>query len=146
MKGAAQKRLRELHNWFGVFFAPGLVFFALSGLLQTLGLHESGPSRQPIAAWVGVLASVHKEGEAALPKRRALPPAAPHSSAPPPAKHDDDRPGCPLFKVYALLLSVSLMASVITGIVVALANRAARRRTWTLLAAGCVVPVLLLLV
>ena len=45
MKARTQKRLRDLHNWLGVFFAPGILFFALSGVLQTFGLHESGPGR-----------------------------------------------------------------------------------------------------
>ena len=151
MKGATQKRLRNLHNWFGVFFAPGLIFFALSGMLQTLGLHESGPSRQPAAAWIGVFASVHKEGEAALPKARRPVQQQPGGVSAPPEHahghdHDHDRGGLAPFKFYVLLLSVSLIASAFTGVAVALANLAARRRTWSLLAAGCVVPLLLLLV
>ena len=146
MRGSTQKRLRVFHTWFGLFFAPGLVFFALSGMLQTLGLHESGPSRQPIAAWVGLFASVHKEGEATLPKVRAPAAATPRKAAPPQPKHEERAEGYPLFKVYAVLLSLALMASVGTGIAVALANKAARRRTWTLLAAGCIVPIVLLLI
>jgi hypothetical protein len=146
MKGATQKRLRNLHNWFGLFFAPGLIFFALSGALQTLGLHESGPGRQPAAAWIGVLASVHQEGEAALPERHAPPVGQAKPAAKPAAEHDHDDGGLSAFKIYVLLLSVSLIASAGTGIAIALANPAARRRTLVLLALGCVVPVALLLV
>jgi hypothetical protein len=155
MKGATQKRLRNLHNWFGVFFAPGLIFFALSGLLQTIGLHESGPSRQPAAAWIGLLASVHKEGEAAMPKAPSPNQHNPRATAVPSPEHGhgdgdgddhDHGGGFAPFKVYVLLLSVSLIASTLTGIAVALANSAARRRTWTLLIAGCVVPMLLLVI
>ena len=143
MKAAGQKRLRDLHNWLGMFFAPGIMFFAVSGIFQTLGLHESGPGRQPAAPFIGVLASVHKEGEAAVPARRPSPRMVPGKPAGPPPKHDDGG-GFPLFKGYALLLSISLIASALTGISVAFTNRAGRRRTWTLLAAGCIVPVLLL--
>lgn len=143
MKSATQRRLRDLHNWLGVFFAPGIIFFAFSGILQTLGLHESGPGRQPATPFIGVLASVHKEGEAALPKRRPPVPAVPAKLAGP-SKEQENGSGFPLFKVYALLLSVALIASAVMGIAVALANRMARQRTWSLLAAGCIVPLVLL--
>lgn len=143
MKATSQKRLRDLHNWFGVFFTPGIVFFAFSGIFQTLGLHESGAARQPIAPWVGVLASIHKDGKAAMPGRRPPPPAALVKPLRPKSKHDEDE-GFPPFKVYVLVLSASLIASAIIGVVVALAGRAARR-TWALLAAGCIVPLVLLL-
>jgi hypothetical protein len=151
MKGATQKRLRNLHNWFGIFFAPGVLFFALSGLLQTIGLHESGPSRQPAAAWIGLLASVHKEGEAALPKAPSPDQRNPRASAAPSRDHDhgddhDHGGGFAPFKVYVLLLSVSLIASTLTGVAVALANPAARRPTWVLLSVGCLVPLLLLII
>ena len=142
MRSSSQRRLRDLHNWLGVFFTPGIVFFALSGVFQTLGLHESAPGRQPAAPIIGVLASVHKEGEVVLPKRPPPPPAATDKPAVRTLKQEDER--FPLFKVYALLLSVSLITSAAMGIAVALVNRAARRRTWTLLAAGCVVPLVLL--
>ena len=145
MKAATQKRLRELHNWLGVFFAPGIIFFAFSGVLQTLGLHESGPERQPAAPFIGVLASVHKEGEAAMPKRRSPASAVPGKAAGPPPEHDHGG-GFALFKIYALLLSTALIAAAAMGIAVALTSRLARRRTWALLAAGCVVPLVLLVV
>ena len=143
MKPATQKRLRDLHNWLGVFFAPGIIFFAFSGIFQTLGLHESGPGRQPAAPFIGILASVHKEGEAAMPKRRPPPPTVLGKAAGSPAKHDHGG-GLSLFKIYALLLSAALIASAAMGIAVAVASRVARRRTWALLVAGCVVPLALL--
>lgn len=64
------------------------------------------------------------------------------SARPPENAHDGG--GFAPFKIYVLLLSVSLIASALTGITIALANAAARRRTWVLLASGCVVPLLLL--
>jgi hypothetical protein len=144
MKAASQKRLRNLHNWLGVFFAPGIIFFAFSGIFQTLGLHESGPDRQPAVPFIGVLASIHKEGEASLPKRRAPPPQAPGKPNVPP-EHDKAE-AFPFFKLYTLLLSASLILSVSIGVVIALINPAARRRTWALLGAGCAIPLLLLVI
>lgn len=143
MKATSQKRLRTLHSWLGLFFAPGVLFFAISGLLQTLGLHESGPGRQPATAFIGVLASVHKEAEAVVPKRRAPPAIQPGKPAPA-AEHDHDQAFRP-FKIYVLLLSVALIVSTGVGIAIALANHTMRRRNWGLLASGCVVPLVLLL-
>ena len=35
------KKLRAIHSYLGCIFAPMLIFFAISGLWQTLGLHFS---------------------------------------------------------------------------------------------------------
>jgi hypothetical protein len=144
MKAVSQKRLRNLHNWLGVFFAPGILLFAVSGIFQTLGLHENGPGRQPALPFIGLLASLHKEGEATLSKRRPPPAGAQIKPAGPSPEHDHDE-GLSPFKIYALLLSASLTASTVMGVAIAITNRAARRRTGVLLAAGCVLPVLLCL-
>ncbi len=157
MKAQSQRSIRNLHNWFGVLFAPGILFFSFTGLLQTLGLHENG-SHPP--AWIATIANLHKhqvishgarhapKPGAAVPKQGAehdddhdVPPSAPKRAA----EHDDhDAPLSPL-KIYVLLLSAVLFTSTLAGIAIALTNRAARRRTWALLAAGTLVPVLLIL-
>ena len=31
------------HNWLDLFFALLIIFFALSGMVQILGVHEDGP-------------------------------------------------------------------------------------------------------
>ena len=144
MKASTQRSLRDLHNWFGVFFAPGILFFAFTGTLQTLGLHERSDGASP-PAWIATIANLHKHQVASHGPRRAPPPAVaaqPHHNA----GHDDDHdaPLSPL-KLYVVLLSAVLFLSTLAGIAIALTNRAARRRTWALLAAGTLVPVLLLL-
>jgi hypothetical protein len=47
------KQVRQLHLYLGVFFAPSIIFFALTGSLQLVGLHEGHPGEayQP-PAWV----------------------------------------------------------------------------------------------
>lgn len=147
MKAQTQRRLRNLHNWFGVFFAPGILFFALTGSLQTLGLHEAEDGTRP-AAWIAAIANLHKHQALSHGPRRAPPPKAPAPESHHETGHDDhdhDAPLTPL-KIYVLLLSAVLLASTLVGISIALTNRAARWRTWTLLAAGTVVPVVLLLI
>ena len=54
--------LRQIHLFLGCFFAPLLAFFAFTGILQALKLHEArkGESYQP-PAWIKSLALVHKD-------------------------------------------------------------------------------------
>lgn len=69
---------RTAHLYFGVFIAPALLFFAVSGALQTFDLHESardGGSYKP-AHWILVLAQLHKHQSAQLP-----PPRKPQAAA-----------------------------------------------------------------
>lgn len=141
MKAQTQRSLRNLHNWFGVFFAPGILFFSFTGIVQTLGLHENA-AHPP--AWIAAVANLHKHQALRHGPRRA--PTPPPAAAKPPreAEHDDDAPLSPL-KLYVVLLSAVLFASTLAGVVIALTNRAARRRTWALLAAGTLVPLLILL-
>ncbi len=147
MKAQTQRSLRNLHNWFGVFFAPGILFFSFTGVLQTLGLHEADDGVRP-PAWIAAIASLHKHQVVSHGPRRPSPPRPAVAEPPHEAGHDDhdhDAPLSPL-KLYVVLLSAVLFASTLVGVVIALTNRAARRRTGALLAAGTLVPVLLLLV
>ncbi len=147
MKAQTQRRLRNLHNWFGVFFAPGILFFSFTGVIQTLGLHEADDGVRP-PAWIAAIANLHKHQVVSHGPHRLAPPKPVAAAPPREAGHDDhdhDAPLSPL-KLYVVLLSAVLFASTAVGVVIALTNRAVRRRTWLLLAAGTVVPVLLLLV
>ncbi len=56
------KQVRQLHLYLGTFFAPSILFFALTGALQLFGLHEGHPGEkyQP-PAWVAKLGSIHKD-------------------------------------------------------------------------------------
>jgi uncharacterized iron-regulated membrane protein len=67
------KQVRQLHLYLGVFFAPSIIFFALTGSLQLFGLHEGHPGEayQP-PAWVQKLGSIHKNQIVA--ERRGPPP------------------------------------------------------------------------
>src|SRR5689334_13374270 len=53
------RRLRQLHLYLGVVFAPVIVFFAFSGALQVLGLHEPVHGTAP-PAWISQLSTLHK--------------------------------------------------------------------------------------
>lgn len=80
------KLVRRLHLWLSVFFAPTIVFFALSGLVLLLGLNEGEGDSQPSAVWAK-LGQVHKLQSLDTPTRRPPRPSATPTGA------ADARPG-----------------------------------------------------
>ena len=82
------KAIRLTHNYIGVFFAPTILFFAITGCLQMFGLHETsrGSSYIPPAILVH-LSQLHKKGTLYLPARKPAPPG--------PAKADGQKADVP---------------------------------------------------
>ncbi|QUD89356.1 hypothetical protein [Phenylobacterium montanum] len=144
--------IRRIHNLAGVFFAPAILFFAFTGALQTLGLHEHrGPGPYQPPQWIKVIASVHKDQ--VLPKPK--PEAHEHEQAPNPdadhhpAGHDDDDDSGPNpwpLKIFVLGLAIALVTNSVLGVWMAYRAPMTRRLSMILLAAGAVLPPLLLLV
>ena len=68
------KFIRQLHLYLGVFTAPMLLFFAITGGLQTFSLHETtrGSSYTP-PAWLASMAQLHKKQTTVMPMRKASP-------------------------------------------------------------------------
>jgi hypothetical protein len=145
------QQLRRYHLYLGVFFAPAIFFFALSGALQTFRLQEEkgwGGTPPGVIVW---MASVHKDSR--LPK-----PAVVHVDD---HEHEGDKPAAPRarpaqkpqtrapftlpMKIFAALMSIGLMLSALLGVLIALNSRATRRMSAAMLAAGSVLPLLLLL-
>lgn len=69
------KLVRKIHLYMGVFTAPALLFFALTGALQTFSLHETtrGSDYKP-PAWAVTLGQLHKKQTIELPPRRSSSP------------------------------------------------------------------------
>lgn len=144
MKVQVQRRLRQYHNWLGLFFAPAIIFFALSGVLQILDLHEDAPGYEA-PAWVKPLASIHKHGEVSRQaKPKAKPPATGAMDQKPAPDWVGKAEGFKLTQFFVALLGLVLAASSILGIWIAFANKNARKRSSLLLLAGILVPILLL--
>ncbi len=166
------KTTRTIHLYLGVFAAPMLLFFAITGGLQTFGLHESerGGSYSP-PAWLATLAQLHKKQTTVVPVRRPRPGAAsalagndaggvrlPASSAGRaagqrsapvgnPAENADGRARKNLWpmKIFFAAIALSLMISVLTGLYMAWRFTRKPRLIGALVLAGIVVPLLLLL-
>ena len=147
MKATTQRTIRRLHLYLGMFFAPAILFFAVSGGIQTFRLTE----RPGAPAWTQWIASLHKDQ--APPRPRPARPAADRHAD----DHDDhggdhDRPAAGparhdpfALKVFVGLMSIGLTLSTLLGIAVALTLPAARRVSIVALIAGAVLPLALLL-
>jgi hypothetical protein len=149
------KFVRQLHLYLGVFIAPAVLFFAFTGALQSLNLHETTPGRtyKP-AAWIVTLAQLHKKQTTIVPVRK------PHSEASP--KADTDKPTQPAnpnpkastpkppkpahlpMKLFFVLVALSLASSTLSGIFMAYKYERSKLLVTGLLLAGIVVPLLLL--
>jgi hypothetical protein len=139
---AALMWARKLHLYSGVLFAPAIVFFAITGLLQVYKLHETRPGTDYQApALIQRLGALHKNQTFALPRRGDGP-----------RKPGADKPTAPrapkpiglaqsLLKVFAAAVSVGL--AVTSGLGLYMAYRLSRN-PWLiggLLIAGVVIPV-----
>lgn len=149
------RAIRLLHHYSGVFFAPAILFFAITGGLQMFGLHESsrGSTYVPPVLLVH-LAQLHKKGTIFLPQRRPEPPAV--------AKAKDsvqrEAPKVPVegpsgavhnslpMKVFFGLTALGLVVSTCTGLWMAWKYTRSRAKVAAVFFAGVVIPVLLLVV
>jgi hypothetical protein len=129
------KTIRKLHFYIGMLFAPTIVFFALSGAFQILGMHEGNGASAVIAK----LAQIHKDQSIAeLPARK--PPA--HPEAAPPAQPRTPPHRSPVLIVWFLIMAVGLIASTGLGIYMAFAYKRDRVVILALLAAGTAIPII----
>lgn len=152
-----RKSARLTHNYLGVFFAPTIVFFAITGVLQIFGLHQtsSGSSYVPPAV-VPHLAQLHKKGTLYLPPRKTSASEGgrhkeslsdKNSSDPTKTSTPAIAPGTNTLPIKIFFAATSFALILSTGTGLFLAWRYARRKSIVLLVflAGVVVPTLLLL-
>jgi uncharacterized iron-regulated membrane protein len=137
------RRVRQWHFYMGVFFAPMIIMFALSGALQTFRLQEEkGWGSQP-PAWIETIASVHRDSK--LPKAKPAAEASHEAAKPAVAKPRPPGPNKLPMQILMVVMSVALLMSALLGVMIALNNRQTRQRSLIMLAAGTIVPVALLL-
>jgi hypothetical protein len=145
------KLFRKIHLYIGVFIAPALLFFALTGALQTAGLHEAAPgSSYKPPAWIVTLAQLHKKQTTTVPVRKPRPagdtlkpdkadkiaaPKAPDVPAAPPKNHI-------AMKAFFLLVALGLFTSTLTGIYMAYKFNRSKLVVTCLLLAGIILPLI----
>ncbi len=123
MPNISYRFFRQLHLYLGCLFAPLLMFFTVSGALQTLHMHSATKDQtyQP-PAWVTTLANIHEH--------QMISKTVGNSG---------------FFRYAVVTMAVALIVTVVLGIVMAFQTS---RRPWTVvgcLFCGFVAPLLLLL-
>ena len=149
MKPQTLMTLRRYHTWLGVFFAPAIILFSISGALQTFRLQEEKGYGGTPPTWIVWLAAVHKDQSPPREERKESeaekPRPAPVAAAPKPeAKAPSKRPNTLPLKIFVVLMSLGLLGSTIVGLTIALSNRRTRSKYLVALVAGAVLPCVLL--
>lgn len=149
MRPNTLRLLRRYHHYLGLFFAPTILLFAISGALQTFRLQEAKGYGGTPPNWIVWLASVHKDQGPPRERKAEKPKPAPGAAEAQKPRAEASagaakRPSPLPLKIFVVLLSIALSLSTITGIVIALASRAMRRISIILLVLGTVVPIVLL--
>lgn len=144
-----------MHLYLGTFFAPSILFFALTGALQLFGLHEGHPGDkyQP-PAWVAKLGSLHKNQT--LAERRGPPPGSASGQMRPPENQREEGRPTPgedrrenkftlALKWFFLAMSIGLVFTTLLGIYMAFKFNRSRALIWSTLLAGTAIPATLII-
>ena len=145
MTPRTMQKLRRYHLYLGMFFAPAILLFSLSGALQTFRLQEEKGWGSAPPNWIVWMASVHKDSR--LPKAKPAD-AGDHKPTPPKAapRPPEGKPPFTLpMKIFVALLAIGLIFSTVLGMLIAFNNRALRGMSMAMFAAGTVLPLALLM-
>lgn len=146
--GAWARRLRLLHLSLAALFAPAILFFAVTGALQTFSLHKANGGAAA-AEWIVRAAAVHKR-QTLAPKADDDQPAAPPKHVK--RKHDKPAPvgpppmpwGTLALKVYTVAVAFGLVALTLSGLYLGFKFSRRPRLILALVAVGALAPLLLL--
>jgi hypothetical protein len=144
--------LRQWHAYVGLFIAPSVLFFSLTGAIQIFNLHEAHGSYQP-AVLLEKLSAVHKDQVFEERHHQSAPVHdAPHAAAgaagdQPAAAEDEEQSASTLaLKWFFLAVSLGLAASTLIGIWMGMTQIRRKGLAWTLLSVGALVPIGLLVI
>jgi uncharacterized iron-regulated membrane protein len=143
------KSFRQVHLYLGVFTAPAILFFAISGALQTFSLHEASRdgSYKP-ARWIVLLAQIHKKQTPIMPQHKSLTsPAGPAETSAKlkaqnalPSGGETRHNSLPL-KIFFLIVSLGLCMSTISGLYMSWKYRRSRILLSLVFISGIIIPV-----
>ncbi len=143
--------VRRIHAYLGLFIAPSVLFFALSGGLQIFNLHEAHGRYRPPAPIVA-LGSVHKDQVLSKPDEHHGPPSGAPASGEPAPNHDDDddhdkgpKASTLVLKWFFEAIAAGLALSTLLGLWIGLRFTRTPRLSWSCFVAGIVLPLLILL-
>ena len=144
--------IRRWHSYIGLFIAPSVLFFALTGATQLFSLHEEHGTYRPPAI-IEKLSSVHKDqvfdfgNHHAHPDQESGGGETPVNPASPATGEDADKPRLPtlLLKGFFLIVAIGLSISAALGLWIGLTQTRTKRVSRLIVAAGTLIPVLLLI-
>lgn len=116
------QKLRKAHLYLGCLFAPMIVFFAVTGVLQMAGLHYNDKSESKILM---LASTVHMEHGFKLKSGGSLDWSS------------------PAMKMFVFAMAAGLILTTILGVIMAFKFGKGRAAFWSLLA-GVVIPALLI--
>jgi len=144
MNSQTLRRVRQFHHYIGVFLAPAIIFFAISGGLQTFRLQEAkgwgGPPPRVIV-WMAAAHIDQAPPHEKVKKPEASMPVGATAAAPKPAVK---KPVTLPLKIFVAFMAAGLVLSSLLGVVIAINSRTMRRVSILMLVAGTVVPLLLM--
>ncbi len=147
------QQARQLHLYLGTFFAPAILFFAITGALQTFSFHERtrGSSYEPPVLLMK-LAQLHKKQTLALGQKKPAPQEASGAAAHPQnrtATEEAKPPSQPaatlLMKWFTFIMGLGLVTTTLLGIYMSFKYNRDRRVVWGLLIAGALLPTMIAL-
>jgi hypothetical protein len=144
--------IRRWHSYIGLFIAPSVLFFALTGAIQLFSLHEAHGHYHPPAI-IEKLSSVHKDQVFALGNHSPEPgsendaekPGVTKSPEGAEDKGDETKLATLALKAYFLLVAFGLTLSAALGLWMGVTQTRNRRTAWLLIVAGALIPSGLLL-
>jgi hypothetical protein len=138
-------RIRQWHSYIGLFIAPSVLFFALTGAAQLFDLHEAHGNYQPPAV-VEKLSSVHKDQVFEFGDHHEQPAAETGAPHPGTEEHGDkSERSTVLLKIFFLLVALCLAVSTALGLWMGLTQMRRKPVAWMLVGAGTLIPIVLLL-
>jgi hypothetical protein len=150
--------LRQWHAYVGLVIAPSVLFFSLTGIIQIFNLHEAHGSYRP-AVLLEKLSGVHRDQVFEEPHDHDAPSHdgpghdGPGHDAPgavggqPPADEDEKQSvSTYVLKWFFTIVSLALFASTLIGVWMGTTQTRRKGLAWTLLIAGTVVPIALLVI
>ena len=140
--------IRQFHIYVSVFVAPSLLFFALTGALQTFRI----PDQKEAPVVIQKLARLHKDDVFAVkpPRPRRAEAAASHDGGgrnkadKPPAARPQPETSTTVLKWFFASVSIGIAVTTLFGLWMALAYSRRKALLWLVLLAGAAAPMLIL--
>lgn len=154
MAATTLRLFRKVHLYFGLFISPALLFFALSGSVQTLSLHEAAGSSYKPPALLAELGQLHKKQTTVMPVHKPQEgpahdgghgdhAAGQQSVQQPVTLASKQKQHLPM-KIFFLTVALGLLSSTVTGIYMSYKYERSGLSVTATLIAGVIVPLLLL--